>query len=109
MVDWSKERIEDMNRLDALRYLPSDVLTKEVAISMCEDIINHFNIPKIRDSYFWKEKEGKNQSYYDGFGWYKLISSILYETGVKRNGVLQHFHPDAWSIIQSKLPQKETI
>ena len=105
MVDWSKERLEDMRRFDDLRGLPKDVLTKDIVISICEDIIDHFNIPQIRDSYFWKEKEGKNITYYNQFGWFMIIGSILYETGIKRNGVLQHYHPDAWSIIQSKLPQ----
>jgi hypothetical protein len=105
MVDWSKERLEDMRRFDDLRGLPKDVITKDVVISICEDIIDHFNIPKVRDFYFWKEKDGKNESYYITFGWYNLIGSLLYQTGVQHNGTLSHYHPDAWSIIQSKLPQ----
>lgn len=103
MVTWSDERVGDMKRFQDLRAIPKDVLTKDVAISICEDIIDHFNIPYIRRTQFWREKDGKNQSYYTGFGWYTLIGTLLQETSVKRDGITTHFHPDAWSIIQSKL------
>ena len=105
MVNWSKQRTDDEKRYETLRNIPSEILTKDVAISICEDIINHFNIPQIRETYFWKEKEGKNITYYNQFGWYILIGSLLYETGFQDKGVLKHFHPYAWAIIQSKLPQ----
>ncbi len=96
----------DEMRWYALRNIPSEILTKEVAISICEDIINHFNIPNFRENYCWKEKEGKLNGYHNFFGWHTLIGPLLYETGVRHRGLFKQYHPDVWSIVKSKLPQQ---
>ena len=88
---------------DLFCRLPKEFLTRDFCVSLCEEIIDHFELYKERTEYWWLEKDGKNKPHYDGY-WHRLVGTLLYETSLKRNGIRYADNPEFWKLIWNRIP-----
>jgi hypothetical protein len=90
---------------DLFRLLPREFLTRDFCISLCEEIIEKFELYNERNQYWWVEKDGKLKSHNESMGWHGTVGSLLYRTSLTQNGIRYADNPDVWKIIWDRIPK----
>jgi hypothetical protein len=88
---------------DLFCRLPKEFLTRDFCVSLCEEIIDHFELYKERTEYWWVEKDGMLKYHYDGH-WHTIVGILLYRTSLKRNGIRYADNPEFWKLIWNRIP-----
>ena len=85
--------------------LPKSVVTRDLVITICEEIMQEFKLERERGEYWWVEKDGKNKTTGEGFGWHYLLGILYHITGIKTAGGIFHKgHPKFWEIMWKHIP-----
>jgi len=110
-LDYEQECMSDL-----LRKLPKEFLTREFVLQICEDIIGHFGIQKVKTEYWWVESgitgnNGRNLCLYNSYpGWCQCITSLNYDTGIRDKwGIFIRPNPELWNIVWKHIPQISTV
>jgi hypothetical protein len=94
---------------ELFRCLPKEFLTRDICLSICEEIIDHFKLSNERSQYWWIEKDGKLKHHNELSGWHVAVGGLIYKTSLSQNGIRYADHPDAWKIIWNKIPKISTV
>lgn len=89
---------------DLFCRLPKEFLTRDFCVSLCEEIIDHFELYKERTEYWWLEKDSKIKSHNDSFGWNGIVGILNHQTSLKRNGIRYADNPEFWKLIWNRIP-----
>lgn len=95
---------------DLIVTLPKEFLTRDLCLTICEEVITKFGIDRVREEYWWVEKDNRLKSHHDTFGWVITLGRLLYITWERRKDLLIHDgHPDFWEIVWKHIPQISTV